>query len=228
VKTRGLATEWHAEYGTTEAYGSNTPKSTLAGRGRVVAVRLTALQPGTTYHYAFVISSSAGTVTSPDQTFTTPITPPVAVTGLAVGVTQSTATLTGAVDPMGLQTTYEIQYGPNVNYGTQMFGDAGAGQGAVPVALELPNLAPESPLHFRVVARNMDGTSYGADQTFTTPGFPNPVSAPPAPALLATPTVAALEGAKVTTTHRATHKTRRKKKPRSRPRKRSKRDGKKR
>lgn len=74
----------------------------------LVSRTLIELEPGTTYHYALVATNALGTtVIGPDQTFTTsPATPPI-VSGLSVsGVTQTGATLTGTIDPQGLQTTY--------------------------------------------------------------------------------------------------------------------------
>ncbi len=218
INTRRLPTECYVVYGTTESYGSSTAKTTAARLSTAVALTLSALRPATTYHYALVATNAAGTVTGPDQTFTTsPPTPPGVATGAVLGVTQTAATITGDVDPMGLETTYEFQFGPSAAYGTQVFGNAGNGEGAEGLALALPGLAPESTVHYRLVAHNRDGTSYGADRTFTTPGFPNPISAPAALMLLPTPTVAALEGKKAPTTHTTKHKTKRKKKPKKRP-----------
>jgi hypothetical protein len=182
VNTRGLSTECQVVYGTTAGYGSSTTSTTLSTGNGAVALTLTALQPGTTYHYALLATNRAGRGTGPDRTFTTsPPTPPAVATGPAGGVTQTTATITGTVDPRGLPSTYEFQIGPDATYGTQLFGNAGSGQGAEALALELPNLAPAGTYHYRLVARNQDGTSYGADQSFTTPGYPNPLSVPPIP-----------------------------------------------
>ena len=36
----------------------------------------------------------------------------------------------------------------------------------------MPNLQPGVAYHYRIVASNEDGTSYGADQTLTTHGYP--------------------------------------------------------
>jgi hypothetical protein len=70
----GLLTTYHFEYGTSDQYGSRTPATEApAGNGRVersFSQPLTGLQPGVTYHYRLVATSSAGTATGLDQTFT--------------------------------------------------------------------------------------------------------------------------------------------------------------
>ncbi len=66
------ATCWF-QYGTTTAYGGQTP-TTPVGTGTVgvkVNQPLTGLQPGTTYHYRLVAMSAAGTMDGQDRTFTT-------------------------------------------------------------------------------------------------------------------------------------------------------------
>ena len=54
--------------------------------------------------------------------------------------------------------------------GVQVF--AGSGSTAQPIAVTVPNLQARASYHYRLVASNEDGTSYGADQTFTTPAYP--------------------------------------------------------
>jgi hypothetical protein len=65
-------------YGPTAAHGTPVPPLPLAVSGDGVAVSspITGLAPGTTYHFALVVHSSLGTVTSADRTFTTEATPP--------------------------------------------------------------------------------------------------------------------------------------------------------
>jgi sugar lactone lactonase YvrE len=79
VDPSGIATEYHFEYGTTEAYGSSTPvellaapAETLLGEGEsAVQAPIEGLQEGTVYHYRLVASNEAGSVTTVDSTFTT-------------------------------------------------------------------------------------------------------------------------------------------------------------
>jgi hypothetical protein len=60
------------EFGKTTAYGSQAPASAVAGlQSAAVAAQLTGLTPDTTYHYRLVATSSDGTTTGVDATFTT-------------------------------------------------------------------------------------------------------------------------------------------------------------
>jgi len=77
VTTSGATITWtsdqastgYVEYGTTSAYGNSTPLSSSVTSH---SAAITGLATGTTYHYAVVMTNSAGmSFTGPDQTFTT-------------------------------------------------------------------------------------------------------------------------------------------------------------
>ena len=73
VNPHGQETTCYFQYGPTTAYGAQTPTAAV-GSGTVgvkVSQALTGLQPGTTYHYRLVVSSSAGTADGQDRTFAT-------------------------------------------------------------------------------------------------------------------------------------------------------------
>lgn len=94
---------------------------------------------------------------------------PVASTGSAVSIGQSSARVTGTVNPGQLATSYHFEYGKTSAYGSSSAtGSAGAGGLAVGVTATLGGLSPATTYHYRLVASNADGTSHGADQTFTT------------------------------------------------------------
>ncbi|HEX5309328.1 MAG TPA: hypothetical protein VFW38_09645 [Solirubrobacteraceae bacterium] len=155
-----------------------------------VLVGLNGLAPATTYHYRMVAENGTGKSYGPDNTFTTAgSTPPVVVTGAVTGVSATTATISGSVNPQGLKTSYEFQFGETPAYGgAEIFGNAGEGEAAETVATAFQYLIPGTTYHYRVVAVNADGTTYGADQTFTTPGVVSPiVQAPNAPLVAFTP-----------------------------------------
>lgn len=186
------ATTYHFVYGATSAYGSSTAEASAGNQAvdqTVGPVELTGLQAGTTYHYALVAGNLAGTSTTENEdfTFTTaPRTPPLVSTDPASGVTQTGATISGTIDPRGLQTSYEFEFGTEVEgrlvyNGAKVFGSAGAGTGAETITLNLESLAPGITYHYRMVATNADGTEYGADQAFTTGSIP-PAFTPPAAA----------------------------------------------
>ncbi len=97
--------------------------------------------------------------------------PPVVKTQPANGVAHGEATLNGEVDPEGLESTYHFEYGTSTSYGTSVPApDAAAGSGrtAVSVSQAVTGLVPETSYHYRLVATNANGTSYGADSEFIT------------------------------------------------------------
>src|SRR3954471_7112162 len=116
----GQATTWHVEYGTSTAYGkASSQVSAGSGTGATaVSANLTSLSDGTTYHYRVVASNSAGTSHGSDAVFTTLALPDV-TTGTASGISASSATLSGTVDPNGRPTTFYFEYGTSTSYGTK-------------------------------------------------------------------------------------------------------------
>jgi hypothetical protein len=195
VDPQNSQSTYHVEYGTSTAYGSSVPiPDGTIGTGLSaihVEQQLVGLQIGTTYHYRTVATNEAGTTYGPDQTFTTlPPTPPLLGPISVTGITQNGVTLTGTVDPQGVQTSYEFDIGTDTNYGTRIFGEAGSNQGPQAVIAGLQNLTPDTTYHYRLTATNAYGTIYSEDQTFTTPQAPITATliAPPTPALLPIPT----------------------------------------
>lgn len=96
-------------------------------------------------------------------------TSPTVTTGGTTRVTQSTATLTGTVNPQGTATSYYFQYGPTTSYGAQSAPvAAGAGTAAVPATADIAGLAPATTYHYRLIATSSAGTTSGKDRTFKT------------------------------------------------------------
>ena len=155
-------------------------------------VVLSGLSPGTTYHYRLAVSNASGPVYGPDQTFTTaPATPPTVTTGVAGEIGTTSATLTGSVGPRSLATSYVFEVGTSTSYeGARLFGNAGSSSGEVQATVALRYLVPSTTYHYRLVATNFDGTSYGQDQSFTTPGVPSPIGQPTTIPLIPTPSIA--------------------------------------
>jgi hypothetical protein len=206
-------TRWCFEYGvgSTSGYGLGSVPAVAqdAGSGTTpvpVNARLTGLSAGTTYRYRLVAVNDLGEGTTQSacgiqggqQTagaeglFTTPIyiPPPLVVTGSASSVEQNTAMVTGTVDPEGSRTTYEFQFGVDTGYGVEIFGAAGSGTQPEPFTVTLGDLQPATTYHYRLLATNGGGTTYGADQTFTTGVYPTEtLTTPSAPPLLSVPAV---------------------------------------
>jgi hypothetical protein len=196
VDPAGLETFYYYQYGTSTSYGGNAPsiQGVNAGGGMEpvpAPIGISGLVPATTYHYQLLATNAEGTTPSPDQTFTTaPPTPPTVSTGEASNVTLTTATVTGTINPEGLETSYELDLGIDTTYGTSIYGEAGSAHTPTEITVGLQNLAPGSTYHYRLVAINSDGRTLGTDRTFTTPAYNNPIVQPPTLPLVVTPTIA--------------------------------------
>ena len=143
-----------------------------------MSVPLSGLTSSTTYHARLVAVSAGGTTNGPDLTFTTGDLPP-SVSGTSAGsVTTSGATISGDVNPNRVATTYRVEYGTTIAYGSQTTAvSAGAGDSAVAVSVPLTGLASSTTYHARLVATSAGGTTNGPDLTFTT-GDPPPATPP--------------------------------------------------
>ncbi len=77
VDARGLPTDYYFQYGTTAAYGTQTPLAP-AGNGTLtvkLSQAVTGLAPVTLYHYRIVAVNAAGSAVGRDRTFRTAIVP---------------------------------------------------------------------------------------------------------------------------------------------------------
>jgi hypothetical protein len=184
LKTSEAPVDYHFEYGTTTAYGQIAPTperyTPITSETLPVSQPVSNLQAATTYHYRLLASNPSGIrVVGPDETFTTlPIPAPTVQTGSASSVAVHTATLSGAVDPHGWDTTYLLQYGASTAYGQSsptVPVDMGAAESPQPVVVGVSGLLPGTTYHYRLIASNSGGTSYGQDMTFTTGEPPAPM-----------------------------------------------------
>jgi hypothetical protein len=93
-----------------------------------------------------------------------------AVTNLTSNRSYTEADLHGLVNPEGLETKYHFEYGTTTSYGSNTSeASAGAGVKNVPVEQLAKGLQAYSTYHYRLVATNSTGTTYGQDQEFVTP-----------------------------------------------------------
>jgi hypothetical protein len=98
---------------------------------------------------------------------------PRAYTGGASAVGYGSATLAGAIDPRGSNTSWYFQYGPTRAYGAQTpVADAGTGMIAVKVSVPVSGLQPITTYHFRLIAVNAAGANTGVDRAFRTAKVP--------------------------------------------------------
>lgn len=94
--------------------------------------------------------------------------PPLVTTNAATNVASFSATLNGSVQPHGLPTTVHFQYGRTTSYGSNTSSQTKTGNTNQNVSANVSGLSVNSTYHFRIVATNSAGTTYGMDRTFTT------------------------------------------------------------
>jgi len=105
--------------------------------------------------------------------------PPVAVTGAATEISESGAAVAGSVNARTMPTQVWFQYGRTAAYGFRSVSQSGgASSTPVEVSATLDGLTSGTVYHYRLVARNASGTSFGADATFTTMPSPPPGATP--------------------------------------------------
>ena len=180
VDPNSRATTYYFEYGTTTGYGTKTSSSSAGSGANAtnVSKTITALKPGTTYHFRLVATSDAGTASGSDMSFTT-TSPPTVSTSPAASVGPTSATLGGSVNPNGRSTSWYVEYGKSTSYGSKSSShNVGSGTATLTVSAAVTNLAAGVTYHFRLVASSSLGTTRGADATFTTQGGPLAATGP--------------------------------------------------
>ena len=85
----------------------------------------------------------------------------------ALSPTDQSVTLQAAVAPLGNATTYRFEYGTTATYGHDVAVPAAGGSEGAPSAT-VSGLQSDTTYHYRVVAEDSQGATYGPDRTFTT------------------------------------------------------------
>jgi hypothetical protein len=172
VDSHGLTTSVYFQYGATTSYGLTTASQSKSGNSyQNVSANIGSLSASTTYHFRIVATNSGGTVYGADQIFTalSATGPPVVITNSATNVAASSATLNGTVDPHGLTTSVHFQYGTTTGYGLTTVNQSFGGNTYQSISGNISSLSASTTYHFRIVAINTAGATYGSDKTFTTP-----------------------------------------------------------
>ena len=182
VNPHGARMEGWFEWGRDSSLSGSvvTPARTIEPAGSDVALsaELTRLEPGDTYYYRAVASSSRGTVNGAIVSFTTPV-PPTAYTAQYDLVGNTSNVVQGFVWPNGTSTLAWFEYGrePTLTEPLQTATrPIGSGAERVDLAETLPGLQPYTTYYVRVVASNVGGMTTGNIAWFTTGGAPDIVS----------------------------------------------------
>jgi hypothetical protein len=138
-----------------------------------VSAELPNLTMGAVYHYRFVAGNVHGTNAGLDRTVVPAFV--LRVKTLAANeVADHSAVLQGSFDPDGVETSFHFEYGVDDDYGLSTPEEgAGGGSGVTTVEKEIANLPAGKVWHYRIVATNEDGTTYGEDRVFKTAGAPD-------------------------------------------------------
>jgi DNA-binding beta-propeller fold protein YncE len=171
----GEDTHYLFEWGTTPLYGNKTAVPPGADKGtgsgpQSLTFPLTGLTVETTYHYRVVATNSKGTSYGEDQSFKTLAAVEELTTEPASEVTATSATLNASYTGIGENVHYFFEWGLTASYGSTTAGDDRSGSGPQNLSFPISNLSVNTSYHYRVVASDASGTTFGADQNFRTLG----------------------------------------------------------
>jgi plastocyanin len=146
-----------------------------------------------------VVNASPTPTPTPRPTATptpanTPTPTPVVATNPATKVAAFSATLNGTLNPRGATTMVSFQYGLTTAYGSTTPMQTQNGNTVRPVSANIAGLLANRTYHFRIVAHNNGGTSFGVDRIFTTLTASGPPVVTTNPATLIASSSATLNG----------------------------------
>ncbi|HWE11990.1 MAG TPA: DUF11 domain-containing protein [Solirubrobacteraceae bacterium] len=154
-----------------------TPGTVAGGSSATVTIAVTATKAGSITNTATATNAESAS-TSASATTKVAAAPaagtvPQATTGGVQAVTTTGAKLLGTVVPGNQPTGFFFEIGMTKSYGA-MSPIGHTGTSKMSVSSVASRLTPATIYHYRLVAINDSGTSYGADRTFTTPGSRSP------------------------------------------------------
>jgi NHL repeat len=181
VDGEGKPASYYFQYGETPALGSSTPVQPAGTGSQSVSATAEGLLAGHAYYYRIVGENEEGANYGVIRGLETRPAVEALETGPVTNLEPEGVTVTGSLKREDLETSYYFQYGTSSAYGKQ----APEPAGEVPAALEekeekqpktvqaqLAGLIPNTTYHYRVVAKNAYGSTYGEARVFTTSGPP--------------------------------------------------------
>jgi hypothetical protein len=181
INGEGEAASYSFQYGETAGLGMETATRSAGTGVETVSAVVEALHAERNYFYRIVGENKDGSNHGAIGEFQTSPAVTELVTGPITNTEPEGATLTGSLKREGLVTHYYFQYGTSEAYERQ----SPEPPGEVPAASEEKEEKQETQVktsvtglfvntlyHYRVVAENAYGTTYGQDRTFTTSGPP--------------------------------------------------------
>jgi hypothetical protein len=171
---------------------THAPTATATPTATAIATHTPTATPTATQTPTPTPTATATATVTPTATATP--TPPAVTTNAATNVATSSATLNGSVNPRGSSTTVYFEWGTTTSYGHTTFTQTKTGNTSLPITANISGLAASTTYHFRIVAHNNGGTSFGSDRTFTTLSATGPPVVTTNPATNVTTSSARLNG----------------------------------
>jgi hypothetical protein len=181
INGEGKPVHYRFQYGETEALGSETASQASGTGVQEVSASIGNLEAGHRYYHRLVGENEDGVNYGVTERFETLPAVEGVETGVAAGVEPDAAVLRGVLKREGLVTHYYFEYGTTTGYGLRVPEPAGV----VPPAAEekeekqlktveagVGGLSANTVYHYRLVAENEYGTTYGQDRILTTTGPP--------------------------------------------------------
>ena len=147
---------------------ADTKTTDGAGAGSFSS-NLTGLNAATVYYVRAFATNTIGTGYGMAMSFTTLGQSPTVTTLAATNINSTVATLNGSVNANFLSTDLTFEYGTTINYGNTIIATQSpvTGNTNTNVSANITGLIEGTTYHYRIVAVNSLGTTYGSDMTFT-------------------------------------------------------------
>ncbi|MEI8062209.1 MAG: hypothetical protein WCG97_02830 [bacterium] len=172
-------TQYWFEYGNTSELGNTSSIASVgSGNSKVsVSTSLVSLEPATTYYFRLNAQNRFGTINGSIFSFKTDgpaaVSAPKVTTNNATGVSATTVSLHGSLNPNGAQTSYWFEYSTDSLLSSVLLHSTdkitlSAGRNITSVREDITDLASKTTYYFRLVAENSQGIVRGDNMSFKT------------------------------------------------------------